>query len=209
MIIKNAKGDFMKFFKENSYDIVKIYITQIGIAIFSFMLASGAGMISPDSSVSKPLQLILSIFSFGFFYALLFYSAWEWGAKDKIRMDAGRLSGNSLKGLYMGLFANVPNIVLTVIAIISYAVCLGGANTFFGGVGGVCSIIYRFTANMYHGTVQACFSFLKDGGTNILFLFVEAIAFLAFSLLSILALQVGYVLGIKKSNLFGKKRKYE
>ncbi|MBQ4071760.1 MAG: hypothetical protein IJD51_05045 [Clostridia bacterium] len=199
----------MKFFKENSYDIVKIYITQIGIAIFSFMLSTGAGMISPDSSVSKPLQLILSIFSFGFFYALLFYSAWEWGAKDKIRMDSGRLTGNGLKGLFMGLFANIPNLILTAISIISYTVCLGNGSKFFASVGGVCSLIYRFTANMYHGTVQACFSFLKDGDTNLVFFLVEAIAFLVFSLLSTASLQIGYVLGVKKSNLFGKKKKYE
>ena len=61
----------MKFLKENSYDIIKLYITQIGIAIFSFMIYTAAGMISKDSTVSSTILVIVSLFSTGFFFALL------------------------------------------------------------------------------------------------------------------------------------------
>ena len=43
----------MKFFKENSYDIVKLFINQIGITIFSFMLYTAVAMIEDESLFLK------------------------------------------------------------------------------------------------------------------------------------------------------------
>ena len=75
----------MNFFKANSYDIVKIYITQFGIAIFSTMLYLSAGMINADNTVAWWISLIISIFATVFFFSLLYCSAWEWGGKDTTR----------------------------------------------------------------------------------------------------------------------------
>lgn len=44
----------MKIFKENSYDIVKLYVNQIGIMIFSMLLYTAVGSFENESlSLSK------------------------------------------------------------------------------------------------------------------------------------------------------------
>jgi FtsH-binding integral membrane protein len=103
----------MKFVKENSYDIVKLIINQIGITIFSLVLlftANGANL----PPVFKPL---FSVFSTLFYFALLYTVAWEFGAKDKIKIDSGRYSATKAKGLFLGLWANCVNIFLAILNI--------------------------------------------------------------------------------------------
>lgn len=202
----------MKFFKENSYDIIKLYVTQVCIAIFSMMMYTAAGMINAESTVATGISVTISVFSTGFFYALLYSSAWEWGGKDRIRIDAGRMENKSTKALKMSLVGNIPNFILTVLGFVSFLFCLGGTMNVFDAIGSVCALAYRFTSAMYQGLVQAIFSGLKDGGLNLLFFTVESLAFLAFSLLSVLATHFGYVMGKSNKRIFGfikSNKKYE
>ena len=87
---KQKWGNLMKFFKENSYDIVKLLINQIGIAIFSMTLYFSIALIE-DANLKSTLNLLVSIFSTLFYYALIYTAAWEFGAKDKIRIDGGKM----------------------------------------------------------------------------------------------------------------------
>ena len=202
----------MKFFKKNSYDIVKLYITQIGIAIFSFMMYSAVGMINPDSSVSLAFSVPISIFSTFFFYALLYCSAWEWGGKDRIRIDGGKAKRDVLKAFKMSLFANTVNFLLTLIGFAAFLFCLNGMMSGFDAIGSICALLYRFTLMMYQGLVQGIFSGLKDGGLNLLFFTFESAAFFVFSFLSALVTHFGYWMGLREKRLFGfikNNKKYE
>ena len=80
----------MKIFKENSYDIVRLYINQLGIMIFSMLLYTAVGSFE-NESLSTSLSVFVSIFSTCFYLALIYYMMWEIGAKDKIRIDGGRM----------------------------------------------------------------------------------------------------------------------
>ena len=61
----------MKFFRENSYDIVKLFINQIGITIFSFMLYTAVAMIDNDSLFLK-INVFVSVFAIAFYFSLLY-----------------------------------------------------------------------------------------------------------------------------------------
>lgn len=201
----------MKFLKENSYDIIKLYITQIGIAIFSFMIYTAAGMISSDSTVSQTILVIVSLFSTGFFFALLYCSAWEWGGKDKIRCDAGKSNVSPLRGMYMSIYANVLNFFLTVSTIICSLFCIAGKSAFFESFGGVCGVIYRFTAMMYHGVVRVISLSITTENLPPFWL-TEAIGFLVCSLLAVAVTQFGYAMGRNERKIFkslGNNKKYE
>ena len=52
----------MKIFKENSYDIVRLYVNQLGIMIFSMLLYSAVGSFE-NESLSSALSVFVSIFS--------------------------------------------------------------------------------------------------------------------------------------------------
>ena len=106
----------MKIFKENSYDIVRLYINQLGIMIFSMLLYTAVGSFE-NESLSTSLSVFVSIFSTCFYLALIYYMMWEIGAKDKIRIDGGRMVPCKLKGLLMGTFANLPNFVLGALSV--------------------------------------------------------------------------------------------
>ena len=80
----------MKIFKENSYDIIRLYVNQLGIMIFSMLLYSAVGSFE-NESLSSGLSVFVSIFSVCFYLALIYYSMWEIGAKDKIRIDGNRM----------------------------------------------------------------------------------------------------------------------
>ena len=67
----------MRFFKENSYDIVRLYINQIGISIFSMVLYTAVGTIELSS---KLLDVGLSVFLLGFYFTLIYTASWEYGA---------------------------------------------------------------------------------------------------------------------------------
>ena len=110
----------MKFFKENSYDIIKLYINQLGITIFSLIMYTAGGMINSgeDAGISLPLRLGISIFSSLFYFVLIYTAAWDWGAKDKIRIEGGKIQRDGYKGFKLALYANVINFVLCTAVII-------------------------------------------------------------------------------------------
>ena len=80
----------MKIFKENSYDVVKLYVNQLGIMIFSMLLYTAVGAFE-NEKLSLALSIFVSVFSICFYLVLIYYAIWEIGAKDKIRIDGGRM----------------------------------------------------------------------------------------------------------------------
>ena len=104
----------MNFFKKNSYDIVRMLITQIGISVFALIMSTTFSFtgVKNDSIWYVLGNVAISAFSIIFYYILLYTSAWDWGAKDKIRIDAGKLTKNNAKVLLMSLIANIPNLAV-------------------------------------------------------------------------------------------------
>lgn len=95
----------LNFLKENSYTIFKMLVNQIGMTIFGIVL-------SMATAQNDTLHLVSSIFSILFYMVLLYTMTWDIGYEEKIRIDHKRLKYNPLKGFYMSLVANLPNIVL-------------------------------------------------------------------------------------------------
>ena len=106
----------MKFLKENGYDILRLYINQIGITIFSLILYFS---VSSMEDKTLGLKIAISVFAILFYFALLYTAAWDWGAKDKIRIDAGREKKRVYKGALMSFFANLINFILAGVCLIS------------------------------------------------------------------------------------------
>ena len=189
----------MKFIKENSYDIVKLIINQVGITIFSLVLlftANGANL----PPVFKPL---FSVFSTLFYFALLYTVAWEFGAKDKIKIDSGRYSASKAKGFFLGLVANAVNIFLALISVISMAVYMLTSVQWLADVFGVVNLIMRFLLAMYVGMIQSLTASLSG---NIDFL-CESVAYLVFPLIASAVVAFGYFMGAKDLRIFSSSAK--
>lgn len=201
---KQKWGNLMKFFKENSYDIVKLLINQIGIAIFSMTLYFSIALIE-DANLKSTLNLLVSIFSTLFYYALIYTAAWEFGAKDKIRIDGGKMEKCSFKGLFMAIYANIPNFLIVGSAVICKIVHYNGGAEGFNFVFGILNAIFRFFMSMYLYMIDSLFSF-SDVDTAYLF---QSIAFLVVPVIVIGVTQLAYFLGSREwrfISLFSDKK---
>ena len=104
------------FFKQYSYNIVKNLINQFAISIFGALLSM---VMMASSKTHNVWAVIVSIFSVAFYLFLIYTTTWEIGAKDRISVDVGKKEYKPLTGLLISLFANIPNIILAIILLVT------------------------------------------------------------------------------------------
>ena len=199
----------MKIFKENSYDIVRLYVNQLGIMIFSMLLYTAVGSFENDR-LSNALSIFVSVFSTCFYLVLIYYAVWEIGAKDKIRIDGGRMEPCKNKGLIMSLFANVPNFVLGLATTALMALYLATGNDGIYAAFLVFNTIMRFHASMFLGVITAIVpSGISAGAIDYVEFLIEAILFTVFPLISVGVTHLAYALGSRERKILslisGKK----
>lgn len=107
------KMNFKEFVKYYSYGFVRIFVDQIAIALFAVAVATGA------NGMSHTLVIASSVFSVLFFLFMVAELTFRQGTADSEKIALGRFKKNNLTGLYMGLFANIPNLILALM----YAIC--------------------------------------------------------------------------------------
>lgn len=184
----------MKFIKENSYDIVKLLINQLGIAIFSMMLYLSVALIE-DKGVKASMNILVSVLSTLFYFALLYAACWEFGAKDRIRIDGGKMKKSPFKGALLSLFANLINFLTVGIAIICKIIHAFGGDEAFNFVFAILNTFFRFILSMYLGAINGIFSYISDVDTSFL---VQSIGYFVAPIISILVCQLGYWLGSRE-----------
>ena len=193
LINRHTNGVSMRFFKENSYDVVRLYVNQFGITIFSLILYFSASIVA-DEAWRLTIYLLISVFSTLFFYALIYYTAWEFGGKDRIRIDAGRMEYNKFKGLYLGLLAGVPNLILSVFSILGKSLYMITGAGFFDLLFAIPNVLLRFTSAMYMGALKYLFNPLDASVADLMFLW-QSIGFLVLTVLGALVVHFGYYMG--------------
>ena len=197
----------MKFFKENSYDIVRLFINQMGITIFALVLYTAIGFID-DATLNLRVKVVLSVFAILFYFALLYTATWDFGAKDKIRIDSGKYSATKLKGLFMSLIAGIPTFVLAGVCIVTMLIHISGGSEGAYSVFAVFNLLLRFISSMFLGLLQGVFSALSYD-VNLKFLF-ESVGYFVMPLISALVCHLGYTLGrrdFKIISVFSSKPK--
>ena len=187
----------MKFIKENSYDIIKFFIYQIGIAVFSLTLAIPLAAAVDDKNDSI-VQLCVSILAVAFYFMLVYTVSWELGATDRIRIDAGKVSPDKYKGAKIALIACAPNVILSLIAIVASLLYTEG--NAWNAVLGLVLAILGLIESMYLGAVQ--FISGAMGGESIVYL-INSICYLVFPVIIVIASHLGYTFGDKNFRIFG------
>lgn len=194
----------MKIFKENSYDIVRLYVNQLGIMIFSIFLSTAVADLK-NESLSTALSVIVSIFSIGFYLVLIYYAMWEIGAKDKIRIDGGKAEPCKCKGLVMGAFANVPNLILGMLTILFLVIFLLTNNDAVYSVFLIINMLMRIHASMFLGVIMLFVPLdVTATGADINYIpyLVQSILFTVLPLISVAVTHLAYSLGSKEKKIF-------
>lgn len=104
------------FWSENSKIIGRFLLNQFGATFLGLMMIAAA---SAAKAQKYWLMLFASCFASVFYLALIYGVVWERGGKDRIKVDGGRASAKPLTGLWVSLFANIPNFILAFAVIIS------------------------------------------------------------------------------------------
>ncbi len=132
------------FFGNYSYSIIKMFVNQFAISIFGAVLAMATASANNDT-----LSVIVSIFATLFYLFLIYSMTWEIGAKDKISVDVGKKEYRPLTGLYMSLFANIPNFLIAIVYLIAYPSMTTA--TWAGNMAGISRIASIIIQGMYLG----------------------------------------------------------
>ncbi|MBR7185287.1 MAG: hypothetical protein IKD37_06740 [Clostridia bacterium] len=182
------KHTWKAFWKGYSYNIVKMFINQFAIAIFGLTLALATGKSGNDK-----LELICSIFSVLFYLFLIYTMIWEVGAADGVRVEAGRAKASPLRGLYMALFANIPNIILALLICISFP--FAAAQEWAGNTCAISKFIALLLEGMYTGLLS-----LEIGGVQ---LNQMAWPFAVIVLPALITSTLSYYFGMRNFRLLG------
>ena len=189
----------MKFLKENSYDIVKFFIYQIGIAVFSLSLAIPLSAATNDEGQGKIVQFGVSALAIIFYCILVYTVSWEHGAIDRIRIDGGKASLDIFKCAKIALIANLPNFILASFAVLSSLLYSEGSA--WASVLGIMLAILGLIESMYLGTVQFAISGITNPSTS--YYLLNSIGFLVLPFIMVFASHLGYVFGDKGIRIFG------
>lgn len=196
----------MKLFKENSYDIIRLYVNQIGITIFSMALYTAIGAME-DTPTRTTIKIVMSVFATLFYLSLIYTCVWEYGAKDRIRVDSGRAEKQPLKGLFMGLYANVPNFFLSGLSIILVSVVLLGGAEGFKTAFALTYMFLRLHTSMYLGIIQGVTPNAVTESPNYPDCLAESILFFVLPLLAVGVTHLAYTLGYKEIKIFSSHNK--
>ena len=188
----------MKFFKENSEGIVRLFINQIGIAIFSSFIYTAVGAINKDGTSQTWVKVLISAFCLLFYFALIYTTVWDMGAKEKIRIDAGRAEKKSARGFLMGLYANIPNFIITGLSLLLYGAFMLGLGDGFKTAFGFLNAIFRIFMSMYLGVIDGLTAMLPEDGT--LFL-IQTVYYFLLPLVSVLVVHFAYLMGLNERRI--------
>lgn len=201
----------MKFLNINFRDILKLYVNQVGITIFALMLYTACGAVGDFVLLSK-LRTIVSVFSICFYFVLLYFVVWEIGAKDKIRIDGGKMQKSPAKGALLALFANIPNFILSILSLIFGWISISGGSNFFANAFGFLQLATMTHASMYMGLIQT----MVYGFTTVDKVPIDSrymtmpLLFVLLPIISILVCHIAYSLGNKDKkilSIFSSKNK--
>ena len=149
-----------KFLNDGLDTIIKMMVTQLGMTMFGIMITMTAKAIPLSANGGKNILLLAASCASVIFYMFLLYiHIWDKGAKDKIKIDGGRMEKSNLKGLYLSLVANSINLLLGLIMCITYYFCDFSNNTpkFACQIFGIANDVARLIQGMYIGIINYIF----------------------------------------------------
>ena len=183
------------FFEDGLEVIIKMLVTQLGMTMFGIMITMAAVSFEAASETkTNTLSLVASLFAVLMYMFLLYVHVWNKGARDRIKIDGGRMKENKLKGLYLSLVANSLNILLALVMISTYYFCdfASNPNSMICQIFGSANDIARIIQGMFIGIVNYISA---DAQTTTPFMFLLIVVPALF------ISTLGYYLGLKNTKV--------
>lgn len=182
----------MDLYKKQGYQVVRLGLYQFGMTLFGLVVSMATR--DPENPRS-PLFLCAGVFSALFYLYLVYSLVYELGQKDGIKIEAGKKEYKPLTGFWLALAANGLNILLGILSFIGKIIYDINGAMWAGQLYGVANAIAKFIQGMY----VALMTLLMD----------VSFANLLTPIPGLIVCTVGYILGVKYCNGFGKPKKKE
>ena len=176
----------MRFLKENSSTVIRLIITHIGMAVFGLVIFGATNMMGDG------MMLLSSVLSALFYAVLVYTTMWEYGAKDKPAIDAGRMSVGKLHGFEISILAETVFMLLAVMYLLG---------TYVSALNSAGAVAYTVLV-----MVNSCFTGIamfvrKATEANVLVALIYILGSVAISFVS----AFGYFMGTKEMRIFPAK----
>lgn len=179
-----------QFLSDNKKIIGKLIRTHAVMAIFGIMVFIP---FNRDSITLKYIMLAGSIISTLLFLFLIDVDMWYLGAEDRIRVDSGKIKCSPVKGLLLGLIAEIPSLVFGILYAVISVVWTYYQSYPAGDALSVVRVILWGICNLWNGMYNGILQF-SFGTTTI------ALCHLVTPFIPILFTWLTYTLGFKGSN---------
>ena len=187
-----------QLFKEHSYTVFRLVGFQLVSALLGFITASATSSMS--AAWAFPAS---SVFCIAFYLTVIAVICYEYGQKDGIRIESGKIGKCPYKFFLIGLVANSVNLLLGLVAVIG-RICIGApfsgmlvdsySPAWIATLQEVAALIARPIQAMYLGVIQT----VSD--RNVLLLLVIPIP-------AILTAGVAYLVGVRYKDGFKNQTK--
>ena len=190
----------MLYFREHSRLISRLFVNQIGMTIFGMILTMA---VIRAAANNQTILVFVSLFAVLFYLCLIYNVMWEEGAKNIIRIKAGRMPQERAFALKAALLASVPNLVLAFLLTVSYLLAYPLGVDAFKGVQDSFHLILGIFEAMYLGLFNVVLSACPGEATKDLWV---SVLYLLSSLPMILVSMGAYELGKRNVYLLGKPK---
>ena len=190
----------LTFLKNNAHFIWRLILNQIGLTIFGLMTSMAAAAVdnalAGEGEVQRTCMIWVSVFAILFYMFIDYTAIKEEGQRDKIRIDAGRLSPDPWRGFKIALIAALPNLILAVCAIVFGILGAesGPAIEWAGSIAGSAKLIALVIQAMYWGVLLG----LPGVGTVA---DIPAFAYIIIPLPALICASLAYVAGLHEVNI--------
>lgn len=189
----------MRYLRENSRVISRLIVNQIGMTIFGLILTMAVMAATKNNGI---VILLVSVFSILFYLCLIYNVMWEEGARNIIRIKAGRMKGGASFPFQAALWASLPNLVLAGLMVISGLLAYIPLLSFFADVQASLHIIVGMIQAMYMGLFNEIVRLFPSAFQEL----VAGVLYLLSPLPMILVSAGGYFLGTRNIYLLGKPK---
>ncbi len=175
----------IKYIKENTDSIFKLFINHIGMMIFGLVVLITSKLLS-TSIGNDAVYYIMGAVTVLMYFSLIYTAMWERGAGDKIKIDGGRLSPNLLNGLWLYLLANALFVLTSVLSLL-FSFFVTEEASFANSV----YAVFRFISHYYNAMYMPITNIGGLGAVAKSFIYVATI------LPGAIVSTASYILGVK------------
>ncbi len=165
---------------------------------YQFVSAIVGAMLSTAAMNSKWLNCLTSIVSAVFYCYFIYTAVWDAAAKDRLKVDGGRLGRDMSRGLKFAFGANLPNIILGVLAFLLCAIGTFTQMEWAGNAGAIVVVISRLWQAMYNGIIVYVIPVGIEGFSFV----VSNLIYLAIIIPAFVVSHIAYHMGYNNRHIF-------